>query len=243
MILKLYKKGEILFSLIWIGIYCFSMSFADILSEKIGINSIFSLPVIIILSLILLTFIYKNNLNIKYGLCKPAIPPSKMLFYIPLLILLTVNLRHGIVPNLSIIETLLYIFTMLCVGFYEEILFRGLLFNAMLKDNRNAAVFVSSITFGLGHIINLVNGSGISVTENILQIVSAIAVGYLFVVIYQKSKSLTPCIITHGLFNSLSAFANESTTTASEIFSCIFIVLLSVIYSVLIIRINKNIDN
>jgi len=239
--LKLYKRNELIFSLIWIGAYCVAMSAADSLSIKIGLNYVISLPVITVMSLILSVFIFKNKLNIKYGLCKPTIPSSKMLFYIPLFLLLTVNLWAGVSINRSPTETVFYIFTMLGVGFFEEVLFRGLLFNAMLKDNYKAAVIVSSVTFGLGHIINLLNGSGITPVENVVQIISAIAVGFLFVIIYQKSGSLLVCIITHGLFNSLSIFSNESAiTTKSRIITCVFIVILCTVYSLYILKTNKN---
>lgn len=56
-------------------------------------------------------------------------------------------------------ETALYVLSMLCVGFIEELIFRGFLFKAMAKDGIKSAIIVSSITFGLGHIINLVNGA------------------------------------------------------------------------------------
>ena len=39
------------------------------------------------------------------------------------------------------------------------------------------------------------------------------AVGFGFVMIYRRTKSLMPCIITHSVFNGLSAFANEAVMT------------------------------
>ena len=129
-----------------------------------------------------------------------------MLFYIPVIILLTANMWYGFRVNMSLLETILYILSMLCVGFLEELIFRGLLFNAMLKNGKNSAIIVSSVTFGVGHIINLINGSGAELLPNLLQVVYAIAVGFMFMMIYYRTKSLLPCIITHGVFNALSAF-------------------------------------
>ena len=37
--------------------------------------------------------------------------------------------------------------------------------------------------------------------------------GFAFVMIYCKTKSLVICIITHSVFNGLSAFANEAVMT------------------------------
>ena len=72
------------------------------------------------------------------------------------------------------------------------------------------AIIVSSLTFGIGHIINLVNGSGVDLLSNLLQVVYATAAGFMFVMIYVKSKSLMVCIISHGLFNAFSAFSSKT---------------------------------
>ena len=77
-----------------------------------------------------------------------------------------------------------------------------------------AAVIVSSVTFGFGHIINLINGSGAELLPNLLQVLYATAAGFMFVMMYYKSKSLVVCIIAHGVFNALSVFANEANATA-----------------------------
>jgi membrane protease YdiL (CAAX protease family) len=46
-----------------------------------------------------------------------------------------------------------------------------------------------------------------------LQVLYAVAIGFAFVMIYCKTKSLLPCIFTHSIFNGLSAFANEAVMT------------------------------
>ena len=108
---------------------------------------------------------------------------------------------------------MLYVLSMFCVGFLEEMIFRGLLFQAMAKDSVKSAIVVSSITFGAGHIVNLVNGSGAELLPNLLQVMYAVAAGFAFVMIYCKTRSLIPCIIVHSVFNGLSAFSNEAVMT------------------------------
>jgi membrane protease YdiL (CAAX protease family) len=99
---------------------------------------------------------------------------------------------------------------MLCVGFLEEVIFRGFLFRAMEKDGVRSAIIVSSVTFGIGHIVNLINGSGATLIPNLCQVVSAIAIGFLFVIIFYRGKSLIPCVLAHQFINVSSFFANES---------------------------------
>jgi membrane protease YdiL (CAAX protease family) len=44
-------------------------------------------------------------------------------------------------------------------------------------------------------------------------VIYAIAAGFMFTVIFYKTKSLWACIIAHGCLNALSAFANEAVQT------------------------------
>ncbi|MBE6616785.1 MAG: CPBP family intramembrane metalloprotease [Ruminococcaceae bacterium] len=210
---KLYDKSKIWFAVAWIIAYCVLMSVGDALSAWLGIEKSVTLATGILLSAILLLFLKKNGLFSDYGLCAPKTSARSMLYYVPVFIMLTANLWYGVTLNYGALETTLYILAMLCVGFLEEIIFRGLLFEAMRKDNVKAAIIVSSVTFGIGHIINLINGSGAELIPNILQVVYATAAGFMFVMMYYKSKSLLVCIATHGIFNALSVFANEVNAT------------------------------
>ena len=213
MLKKLYNKSEIWFAVTWIIAYVVLASTGDHISADLGISKIITLPILIALSAILYLFVRKNGLTKKYGLCKSQLPAAKMLFYAPLLVLLTANLWYGARLNQSTLETVLYVLSMFCVGFLEEMIFRGLLFQAMAKDGVISAIIVSSITFGIGHIVNLFNGSGAELLPNLLQVMYAVAIGFAFVMIYCKTKSLMPCIFTHSVFNGLSAFANETVMT------------------------------
>lgn len=235
MLKKLYEKSEIWFAIAWIIAYVVLASAGDNLSTDLGIAKIITLPILLALSFVLCFFVKKNRLTEKYGLCKSKIAPAKMLFYIPFVILLTVNLWFGVAQNVSPSETILYILSMACVGFLEEMIFRGFLFQAMLKNGEKSAIIVSSVTFGVGHIVNLVNGSGAELLPNLLQVIYAVAIGFAFVMVYYKTKSLWVCIITHGVFNGLSVFANEAAiTTQREIVSGVFLAIVAAFYALYI---------
>lgn len=242
---KLYIRSELGFALLWIGAYCVFMSLGDILSQRIGTEKIITLPVAAILSAVLLVFIKKGALSEKYGLCKPCVSASGVLYYVPLFLLLPVNLWHGFTLNISMAETALYALTMLFVGFLEEVIFRGLLFNAMKKDNLKAAIAVSALTFGMGHIINLFNGA--ELIPNILQIIYATATGFMLVMLFVRTKSLIVPVAFHGIFNALSAFSDDGLLTEKDrIVSCIFIVAVSILYALYLIFAKKErnkIDN
>ena len=225
---KLYDKSKLTFSIIWIVAYCVLMSIGDGLSAEAGTEKAVTLPIALVLSVVLIVFIKRNNLTKEYGLCKSEVSAKKMLFYIPLALMMIANLWQGISLQVSVTETVLYILTMFCVGFLEEVIFRGMLFKAMAENGIKSAVIVSSITFGMGHIINLINGAGAELLPNILQVIYAAAAGFMFVMIFYRSGSLIPCIVAHGLFNALSVFSDESALTLEQrVISCVFLVIVS----------------
>ena len=206
---QLYLKSEIWFAVLWIFVYVTGTSAADLLSAAAGLEKGFTLLYHLILSLIALAWMRRHGLTKKYGLCRPVYPASRMLYYLPLCTLVSCNLWFGVKMNLSLTETLLYICSMMCVGFLEEVIFRGFLFRAMEKDGLRSAVIVSSVTFGIGHIVNLLNGSGAGWLPTLCQVGYAIAFGFLFVTLFLRGRSLLPCIFAHSLMNALSVFANE----------------------------------
>jgi len=183
----------------------------------------------IFLSICIILFIIKNKLVSYYRLNKfTKLKP--FLYFIPLLLLMSVNLWNGININNSLPEIVFFIISMTCVGFLEEIIFRGFLFNILSKDSLNQAILVTSITFGIGHILNLLNGAEFIPT--IVQIIYAISTGYMFATILHKSKSLWPCIITHSVVNSLSIF--NTTTIVSTYIAPIILTIIPILYSIYI---------
>ena len=102
-----------------------------LISDNIGVTKLITLAFDIILSLYLLLFIKSNGLNRYYGLCKPEYPAARFLYYLPLIALASVNIWFGVQMNMPVADTICYVGSMLLVGFLEELIFRGLLFNAM----------------------------------------------------------------------------------------------------------------
>ena len=234
---KLYEKNELTFAIVWIVVYCVLQSLANPLNTLIGIEYAASAAFCVLQTAILLTFILKNHLAKRYGLCKSSVPAWRFLFYLPLIILASGNLWNGVAINYTAAETACRIVCMLCVGFLEEVIFRGLLFVAIVKDNVKSAIIISSVTFGIGHIINLFNGSGMNLVENLCQIVFAVAVGFLLVTIFYRGGSLFPCILAHSAINTLSTFANEAGFTAAmQLRHIAVLIVITVAYTLILTR-------
>ena len=234
---KLYEKNELTFAIVWIVVYCVLQSLANPLNKFIGVAYAASAAFCILQSVVLFAFICKNNLRKRYGLCKSSVPAWRFLYYVPLLILASGNLWNGVALNYTPVETVCRIVCMLCVGFLEEVIFRGLLFKAIAKDNIQSAIVISSVTFGIGHIINLFNGSGMDLVGNLCQIVFAIAVGFLLVTIFYRGGSLLPCILVHAAINTLGTFANDANlTTEMHLLHLAVLIAVTVVYTLILTR-------
>ena len=234
---KLYNKSQLWFSLVFIGIYIVGASLGDALSDVVKISKLFSFLFLFALSLVLFFWIKKNNLMEKYGLCKPKYNAKNFLFYLPLLVLVSVNFWFGATLNYNLWDCIFNVLAMLCVGFVEEIIFRGFLFRALEKDNVKTAVIVSSVTFGVGHLVNLLSGGLDNLLPNVCQVFYATAVGFLFVIMFYKGGSLIACILTHSLVNVFSVFQNtQALTPTIEILTAVAIIITSVAYTLVLLK-------
>lgn len=79
--------------------------------------------------------------------------------------------------------------------FGEEILFRGVVANALNRYDAFAGIVLSAIIFGLAH------GVGV-----ILPV--AIMVGILSAILFRATGSVWPCVILHCVYNGANSFAS-----------------------------------
>ena len=224
---KFFEKHETLCLIILIAGYVIINSYC---MNNFGYTSSISFIVNTILSIVLLTLVITAKKAEYYGLTKVQ-NVKKFLYFLPLVIIGTVGLWNGIAINKPANEITFHILTMVNIGFLEEIIFRGILYKSIEKDNQKLAIIISSLTFGIGHIVNLLNGADLVPT--LMQICYAIAIGFLFVTIFNKSKSLIPCIITHIAVNSLSVLGADSTGISTYLIPVVLIII-SASYAVFI---------
>lgn len=235
---KIWEKSELRFTLLWIAGYVVGNSLSNEISNTLGIKNCVTAVFNLGVSLFLLSWINKNGLMDRYGLCKTKLPASKFLWYIPLIILPSRNLWNGVAVTLPAVDVIFSICNMIGVGCLEELLFRGFLFQAISRNSVENGIVISSISFGLGHIANRVNSCGMVIVESIWQIIFATAFGFLCAIIFQRGKSLWPCILTHAIFNVTSVFSNEAGAAGSvRFFQNVGIFLLVIWYTWVLMRI------
>lgn len=205
---KFREKSEIWFAVVHIIAYVVLLGNADKVSESLRTRKCVTLPVVVLLSAVVFSFVKKNGLMQYYGLCRGSRDLRACLYFLPVILFSTRNFWCGVTLNVTLLETILYAASMLFVGFLEELIFRGYLFKAMCRNNVRTAVIVSSVTFGLGHIVNLLNGSELIPT--LMQVVYAMAIGFAFTMIFLRTGSILPCILSHAFLNSTSVVGVEA---------------------------------
>lgn len=89
-----------------------------------------------------------------------------------------------------------FFFMIFCLGFGEEVLFRGFLLERILAltSSKNISILTSSMIFGVVHYI---------LNRNIFQVLIASIIGMVFATakMYIKHCTLYTLILVHGLFN------------------------------------------
>ena len=224
---KLYEKSEITFAILWIVIYTVGMG---TLQNNFGLDSLWHMLGLIVISATVFLFVKKNGLMEVYGLAGWAKNSRAMLWFIPLWLLSCMNLFSGFQPDYPVPGLFYAAVSMALVGFAEELICRGFLFKAMLKDgNVKAAVIVSSVTFGMGHIINLFTGHELIAT--LTQVVFAVAMGFVFTLVFYKSGSLLPGILAHSFIDVTSVLASDEGSQSVNLIVHIVIIVISVAYS------------
>ena len=216
------KNPELRKTLLLILIYVVGMSVFENLCPEEYSQSLRVLPAAAVF-LLLLAVMAREKSFARYGFhFDKGLSWKEQLYCVPMLILATVNLWNGVVLRYSAVGTVCYVLAMLFIGFSEEILFRGFLLRTLEKDSVRTAILVSSLTFGLGHIVNLLNGA--EVLPTVLQIVYALAIGLMLSVFAVKTGNILPCCIFHAVFNALGALSNEAAVTdTSRIVICVII--------------------
>jgi uncharacterized protein len=127
------------------------------------------------------------------GFRSPDKPADLLYFIVPFLPLL-INLIPGVqVTSLLFLVEIVAITLM--VGFVEEVVFRGLMLQALKAHGFWKAVIITSLLFGLTHALNVLAGK--SVAEDVAQIFYAMAIGFAYAVLVLKKGILWPLVLAH----------------------------------------------
>lgn len=192
------EKRNLAHAIFWIVLYIVIVNIGDALNSLTGIKNLATSLLLTAFSIVFHGY-SKKRLHLGFDSFSKA-DAKKTLYYLPLFAFVALAFLGGIENSLSFVDILLVILLMINVGFLEELLFRGYLLNAIAQGKgMRRAVLISGITFGFGHIVNLLRGYDAS--ELAMQIAGAIAIGLVLALLVIITKNLIPGILFHILFN------------------------------------------
>ena len=122
--------------------------------------------------------------------------------YILITIMIVLFLLH---KDLTIRGYYKFFFYLVVVGFGEEFIFRGYVYNELLRHNKFLAIIVSGFFWGILHAIlpGLLAGDvlGQIGIRMLSEIGGGIATGYYFIYLLEKSKSLFIPVFVHSILD------------------------------------------
>lgn len=140
----------------------------------------------------------------------------------------------------SIEKIIFFTLVMVLIGIFEEVLCRGVILNNMLnkwgytKTGIIKAVILSSLIFGVGHLVNLFIYPTL-IIRTLVQIIRASLHGFLFASIYLRCKNIWSVVILHGLYDWLvmaSGIYHPVTVTAAPVDISVVSGLINIMYSI-----------
>lgn len=132
---------------------------------------------------------------------------KELLYLIPMIIVALLGLIAGIDFSQGAEFLFASLFLTIGVGFSEEIYFRGIICTIWKAQGNKIAVIVSSVLFGICHLMNVLGGANVGAT--ILQIFFAFFYGIIFAIIFVNTNSLLPCVGLHFLHDFCAFIGND----------------------------------
>jgi membrane protease YdiL (CAAX protease family) len=142
----------------------------------------------------------------------------------------------------------LFLLECLSVGFFEEILFRGIILLFFIQRLEKVkygtlyAIFISSMLFGMLHIINLFDGAGFG--DTMLQVGYSFLVGMMWAVMFLRTKNLWLTMLLHASFNFFGQvmFYLGVVNGRYDIYTIIITITLGVLVALYAIKLLKDIN-
>lgn len=166
------------------------------------------------------------SLGYKQLFCFPKSTRKQLLVLLPGLIVAINNFpiiaavsgRTVITESMGFI--LLFLLSCISIGFFEEVIFRGVLLPVLLQRFEQSqqgifyAIVLSSMVFGIIHFVNLFAGA--SVVQTVLQVGYSFLMGMLFAVVFLKTHNLWYSVMLHTIYNIAGLFFMSVGTVTNQ---------------------------
>ncbi len=173
--------------------------------------------------------------------------PSYLLFFtvpcLPIILNIAFAISYTGFGYPGIAGVLLFLAIALAVGFVEEAFFRGMMLRALIVRGPWQAAIISSIFFGIAHLLNVAAGANLAYT--LLQVVYALAIGLMYATLALRTQTILPLIALHGLTDFVGFIALNSTVVTAGVSTLVFVVtageiVIYIAYSLVLMRQGKS---
>lgn len=164
------------------------------------------------LTLIVIIILTSNKLWPPIGFRAPKHRKDLLFFLVPLLPML-VNFIPGVEFKDPVYVSEVLAITLM-VGFVEEVIFRGLMLNALKARGIWRAAITTALLFGLTHALNALTGKNL--LDNFLQIGYATAIGFAFGALVLKKEILWPLVLIHTFTDFVNFIQKPGFTLSSS---------------------------
>ena len=158
----------------------------------------------IMIGIMILMGAKKTLLKVKEGF---GFTLRKIAFILGMLVFIPGILNNGFSQEL-LLKELSYFILCITVGLFEESLFRGVVFQGLLRKTGNTrkgiwiAIIISSLIFGAVHVYTYIVGGTydlVGIIESIGKTLQTGAIGILLATIYLKTKNFWAIALVHTL--------------------------------------------
>jgi len=142
----------------------------------------------------------------NFGFRKP-VPGSRAIIIFAVILFVVAGgalplLNSGFTP----LPVIMIVFALVQPAFYEEFFFRGVIQGRLERViGQNKAWIYGGILFGLAHVIPNYYVEGFDLVPGIVQLIMQTVSGWMFGILYMKTRSLWPGMVAHFLTNGVLA--------------------------------------
>jgi membrane protease YdiL (CAAX protease family) len=216
------QRRPIVFSLLLVLMFVVALSIASIVSSALKLSTVATTAIgYSLLTVAVVILLSRLHWWRKIGLGLPAQRGLLWYFVVAFLPVLLNGLSVGAIT--SGVGLVLFMFgTAMLVGFVEEVVFRGMMLQALLIRGPWQAAIISSLIFGCAHALNLLSGANVVAT--LLQIGAAMALGFMFAALALRTHTILPLIVAHGLINFFGFLAYNSSVVTTGLSGLVILV-------------------
>lgn len=209
-------RKELVLSLAWVSLYLVVfVRLPSVLSGLIGVPHFFNAVAEALFAAIVVACLRKRGLLSYYGFTSlKELDYRNLLYLVPMAALLAVTVSLGPADDgCPWQQTLLMVVWMAGLGFSEEVLLRGFVLRALMRNSEGFAVVASSVAFGLLHLVNLIGGADLVVT--LLQVAYATCMGLMLSTFVCRTDNIIPCVLLHSSLDVAGVFVAEPSVRQS----------------------------